>query len=135
MESDERGKAEYSLFQAALKTFTAVLDRATVEDVRRTAAWNRFLAQHPESLGQAKPPPDKTAKAQSDQAAAAMGRRIVPLYRIAPRETQIGTVEFDGHYSAGKRSVVLRDLLRRGVVDMQGENIWRATTRHAPGAE
>ena len=135
MESDERGKTEYSLFQAALKTFTAVLDRATVEDVRRTAAWNRFLAQHPESLGRAKPSPDKTAKAQSEQAAAAMGRRIVPLYRIAPRETPIGTVEFDGHYSAGKRSVVLRDLLRRGVVDMQGENIWRATTRHAPGAE
>ncbi len=135
MESDERGKAEYSLFQAALETFTAVLDRATAEDVRRTVSWNRFLAQHPESIGPAKPSQDKTGKTQSAPAAAALERRIVPLYRIAPRTAQIGTVEFDGHYIEGKRSVVLRDLLRRGVVDMQGENIWRATTRHAPGAE
>ncbi len=135
MESDERGRKEYSLFQAALKTFTAVLDRATEEDVRRTVAWNRFLTQHPQSLGQAKPPRDETGKTQSEQAAAAAARRIVPLYRIAPRESKIGAVEFDGYYVDGKRSVSLSDLLRRGVVDMQGKNIWRATTRHAPGAK
>lgn len=135
MDSDERGKAEYGLFQAALKTFTAVLDRATTEDIRRTVAWNRFLARRPESLGQGKPPAGESGKTQSEQAAAAMGRRIVPLYRIAPRSVQIGTVEFDGRYSGGKRTVTLRDLLRRGVVDMQGENIWRATTRHVPGGD
>lgn len=133
MDNDERGKAEYSLFQAALKTFTAVLDRATTEDIRRTVAWNRFLARRPESLGQGKPPQTESGQTPSEQASAAMGRRIVPLYRIAPRSTQIGTVEFDGRYSGGKRAVTLRDLLRRGVVDMQGETIWRATTRHVPG--
>ncbi len=135
MESDERGKAEYSLFQAALKTFTAVLDRATAEDIRRTVAWNRFLARRPESLGPGKPSQEESGKTQSEQAATAMGRRIVPLYRIAPRSAQIGTVEFDGHYIEGKRTVVLRDLLRRGVVDMQGENIWRATLQHAPDSK
>ena len=40
MGSDERGREEYGLFQAALTTFTAVVDRATGEDIRRTVAWN-----------------------------------------------------------------------------------------------
>lgn len=135
MDSDERGRDPFGLFQAALTTFTTVLDRATDEDIRRTVAWNRFLTRHPESLRAARPSRGETEDTKAEGAAVVLGRRIVPLYRIAPRDRKIGTVEFDGHFVNGKRTVALRDLIRRGVVDMQGENIWRATTQHEPKPE
>ena len=55
------------------------------------------------------------------------------LYRVAPRERLIGTVEFDGRIERGKRKLTLRDLLRQGILDMKGRNIWAATIRHEPG--
>ena len=120
---DQRGRGRYLLLEAALATLTTVLERAIKEDVRRTASWNRFLVSRPKSLDNGR------AEATENQ----RSRRIVPLYRIAPTEPLVGTVEFDGRFEAGQRTVTLRDLLHRGVLDMQGRNVWTATLRHEPG--
>ncbi len=121
--SDERPPGGYRLLEAALATFTTVLERATHEDIRRTASWNRFLIARPSGLG-----PGRSKEARADRE-----RRVVPIYRVAPRAPLVGTVEFDGRFESGERRVTLRDLLRRGVLDMRGRNIWPATVRHEPG--
>ena len=118
---DRRRKA-YGLLEAALATFTTVLERATDEDIRRTASWNRFLISKPRTVG---PGGESDGKG-------ALERRIVMLYRVAPRERMIGTVEFDGRIERGRRTLTLRDLLRQGIHDMKGRNIWAATIRHEP---
>ncbi len=110
----------YALLEAAVATFTTVLERATDGDVRRTASWNRFLLS--EAGGK------KTAKGSDS----GRDRRVVPIYRVAPTARLLGTVEFDGRFEGGKRSVTLRDILRLGVLDMRGRNIWAATVRHEP---
>lgn len=120
---DQRGGGGYLLLEAALATLTTVLERATKQDVRRTASWNRFLVNRPKSLDSGSAPSASTQRP----------RRIVPLYRIAPTEPLVGTVEFDGRFEAGRRTVTLRDLLQRGVLDMRGRNVWAATVRHEPG--
>lgn len=120
---DRRGRGRYLLLEAALATLTTVLERAIKQDVRRTASWNRFLVSRPKSLDNGR------AEGTENQ----RSRRIVPLYRIAPTEPLVGTVEFDGRFEAGQRMVTLRDLLQRGVLDMQGRNVWTATLRHEPG--
>ncbi len=125
---DAHGPRGYGLLQAALTTFTTVLERATDEDVRRVASWNRFLARRPQSLRPGKRGTDALPRA----AGADQQRRIVPVYRIAPRQPLLGTVEFDGQFEAGRPTVTLREILRRGIVDMQGRNIWAATTRAKP---
>ena len=123
LQKDSRGREGYGLLEAALSTFTTVLDRATDEDIRRTASWNRFLISRPRSL----------EKAGDKHASLGRGRRIVPLYRVAPIERPLGTVEFDGRFERGKTTLTLRDALRRGMQDMQGRNVWPATVRHEPG--
>ncbi len=126
LQQDSEKDESYSLFQAALATFTTVLEMATEEDMRRITSWNRFLVRRPESLR-------KKEGAPQDDSSLKLNRRIIPIYRIAPRDELLGTVEFDGHYEKSKRVLSLRDLLRRGVIDMQGKNIWAATMRHQPG--
>ncbi len=112
----------YEILEAAVATFTTVLERATDGDVRRTAAWNRFLLSRR----------DGVSTARGKDAGRGRDRRVVPIYRIAPRSRLLGTVEFDGRFEGGRRTVTLRDLLRRGVLDMRGRNIWAATVRHEP---
>ena len=121
--SDARPSGGYGLLGAALATFTTVLERATREDIRRTASWNRFLMSRPAGLG----------PGRGSAGRAAPQRRVVPIYRVAPRAPLVGTVEFDGRFEEGKRTVTLRDLLHRGVLDMRGRNVWPATVRHRPG--
>ena len=123
LSSDERPSGGYKLLEAALATFTTVLERATHEDIRRTASWNRFLISRPGGLG----PGRGNAQRAEPQ------RRVVPIYRIAPKAPLVGTVEFDGRFERGRRTVALRDLLRRGILDMRGRNVWPATVRHEPG--
>lgn len=118
----DRRRTSYGLLEAALSTFSTVLERATDEDIRRTASWNRFLISKPRTVG-----PGRNRGGRG-----ALERRIVMLYRIAPRERLVGTVEFDGRFERGKRILTLRDLLRHGILDMKGRNIWAATIRHEP---
>lgn len=119
LQSDETGEEGYGALNAAMTTFATVLERATEEDIRHTASWNRFLTQRPGSMR----PGKGTAKRQ---------RRVVPIYRVAPREPLVGTVEFEGRFAGGRQAVTLRDLVRQGMLDMQGSNIWTATTAHDP---
>ncbi len=119
---DGRGRDGYALLETAVATFTTVLERATDGDVRRTASWNRFLLS---GSGGTKATKAKDGGRRRE-------RRVVPIYRIAPRARLLGTVEFDGRFEDGSRSVTMRDLLRRGVLDMRGRNIWGATVRHEP---
>jgi len=125
LDADETGTS-YNLLEAGVTTFTTLLRRAIERDIRRTVTWNRFLSAHPSVLADPKgvfrkgtvPPREK--------------KRIIPLYRIAPAEREVGTAEFSGHWEGGRRSTTVRDLVRRGVVDLKGRHIWRATLQATP---
>jgi len=128
LEVDDRDGG-YNLLETAVTTFSTLLKLSTRGDIRRTTTWNRFLLENPEAAG-AKIDP----AGQESDARPRTSKRIIPLYRIAPEQREIGTVEFDGHYEKGKQAVTLRDWLRRGYVDMQGKHIWRATLQPDPGS-
>lgn len=130
LDVDDRA-GTYNLLEVGIMTFSTLLGLSTQEDIRRTAAWNRFLLQHPEALK------DESYKYGSPELASAprKGKRIVPLYRIAPEKREIGTLEFNGHYEGGQCTVTLRDWLRRGSLDMQGKHIWRATLQPYPQSQ
>ena len=137
LDVDDR-KQNYNLLGTAIETFSALLELSTSEDIRRTVTWNRFLAEHPEVVGSPADAAQRDDAAQREQGSKARPKttkRIIPLYRIAPEQREIGTVEFDGHYEAGRCVVTLRDWLRRGYVDMQGQHIWRATLETVPKPE
>lgn len=112
----------YNVLEAGVTTFTTLIDRAIERDVRRTVTWNHFLLEHPESLSN----PTKTERTR---------KRILPLYRVAPLRREIGTVEFDGRYENGRLVASLRDVLRRGMLDLEGKRIWRATLQSIPDEE
>ena len=134
LDVDDR-KQNYNLLGTAIETFSALLELSTSQDIRRTVTWNRFLAEHPEVVGSPADAAHRDDAAQQEQGSKARPKttkRIIPLYRIAPEQREIGTVEFDGHYEAGRCVVTLRDWLRRGYVDMQGQHIWRATLETVP---
>jgi hypothetical protein len=125
LRADDRGR-KYNILEAGVTTFTTLLDRAIERDMRRTVTWNRFLTQNPQALvGQ-------RFKIRKDPEGPKEVKRVLPLYRIAPHERLIGTVEFDGRFEHGKRTATVRDVLRRGVLDLRGKNIWRATMQPTP---
>ena len=128
LEVDDRDGG-YNLLETAVTTFSTLLKLSTRGDIRRATTWNRFLLENPEAAG-AKTDP----AGQDSDARPRTSKRIIPLYRIAPEQREIGTVEFDGHYEKGEPAVTLRDWLRRGYVDMQGKHIWRATLQPYPGS-
>ena len=133
LEVDDRDGG-YNLLETALTTFSTVLTLSTRGDIRRTTTWNRFLVEHPEAAKATAAPGKEDQAARKPGSHPTTKKRIVPLYRIAPEQREIGTVEFDGHFESGKQAVTLRDLLRRGYVDMQGKHIWRATLQPHPGS-
>ncbi len=136
LEVDDR-KQNYNLLGTAIETFSALLELSTSEDIRRTVTWNRFLAEHPEVVAspEAEPSAEATEPADAPAVRRKTSKRIIPLYRVAPAEREIGTVEFDGHYEDGRCVITLRDWLRRGYVDMRGRHIWRATLETEPKPE
>ncbi len=123
LDKNDKGR-RYNLIEAGVTTFTTLLRRSIDKDIRRTVTWNRFLFDHPEALDQ----PKRSKKIPRHD------KRVIHLYRVAPAEREIGTVDFDGRYVRGKQITTLRDVLRRGVVDLQGKHIWRATLQHSPHA-
>lgn len=126
LEADE-GDEGYNLLEAGVTTFTTLLRLAIERDIRRTVTWNRFLTSHPSTLayprGVLRPGPTPPEER----------KRIIHLFRIAPEEMEVDTAEFDGHFHGGRRTATVRDLVRRGVVDLKGKNIWRATLQSTPG--
>lgn len=121
--------AAASLLEAGLGTVQTLLALATEEDVRGAVAWNRFLAQNRELLSH-----EGCETAVPDDAACARkGKRLVPLYRIAPEERLVSTLEFDGRFEGTRLATSLRDWLRRGKVDAERSAWWRATVQPDPG--
>lgn len=124
LDADDKGRG-YNLLEAGVTTFTALLERASQRDIRRTVTWNRFLVEHPEAM-------TTPSLMQRLFHARREEKRIIHLYRIAPAERELGTVEFDGRWEDGVRVATVRDVLRRGVVDLKGPHIWRATLQSTP---
>ena len=127
LSADDRNET-FNFMETGITTFTTLLRRAIERDIRRTVTWNRFLTENPSaSLERPKGklvPGEATFNREL--------KRIIPLYRIAPAVREIGTVEFDGRYDKGRLTTTLRDVLRRGVLDLRGNHIWRATLQSVP---
>jgi predicted acylesterase/phospholipase RssA len=124
LQIDDRGRS-YNILEAGVTTFTTLLDRAIERDMRRTVTWNRFLSQRPEAMLEQRGW-GRTPEAGRET------KRIMPLYRIAPDEREIGTVEFDGRFDRGQVVATVRDVLRRGMLDLRGRHVWRATLAPTP---
>ena len=127
LSADDRNEV-FNFLETGITTFTTLLRRAIERDIRRTVTWNRFLTENP--MAALERPMGKLVPGE-----ATFNRelkRIIPLYRIAPAVREIGTVEFDGRYVKGQRTTTLRDVLRRGVLDLRGNHIWRATLQSVP---
>ncbi len=125
LDADEKGDS-YNLLEAGVTTFTTLLHRAIERDIRRTVTWNRFLAAHPATIAYPKGVLRRGPVSPQER------KRLIPLYRIAPGEMEVDTTEFNGHYRDGRRVATVRDLVRRGVVDLKGKHIWRATLQSTP---
>ena len=121
LESDDRGRF-YNILEAGVTTFTTLLDRAIERDMRRTVTWNRFLTQHPQALAEQRSWIRRGAEDVREV------KRVLPLYRIAPQEREIGTVEFDGAFEQGRNIATVRDVLRRGMLDLRGRHVWRRSS-------
>ncbi len=127
LSADDRNEV-FNFLETGITTFTTLLRRAIERDIRRTVTWNRFLTENP--MAALDRPKGKLVPGE-----ATFNRelkRIIPLYRIAPAVREIGTVEFDGRFERGRRTTTLRDILRRGVLDLRGNHIWRATLQSVP---
>ncbi len=65
-----------------IKTFEALLNMATSEDIARASSWNRWLYPH-----------------DGDQVkASGTEKKVAHIYRVAPEKRDVDTIEFDGHY-------------------------------------
>lgn len=114
-----------NLIAVSASTFSTVVDMSTSQDVRRTCAWNRYLVSHPEALA--------GRSGESTQAGPGpQSRRLVQLYRVAPKKREINSVEYAGRWDGRRCRTTLRDWLERGKVDVRGKGIWRATLQAAP---
>jgi predicted acylesterase/phospholipase RssA len=125
LRTDDHGRI-YNILEAGVTTFTTLLDRAIERDMRRTVTWNRFLTQHPQALAEQRSWLRRGAEDVREV------KRVLPLYRIAPQEREIGTVEFDGRFEGGQSQTTVRDVLRRGMLDLRAKHIWRATLQPTP---
>ncbi|MDA0206883.1 MAG: patatin-like phospholipase family protein [Acidobacteria bacterium] len=127
LSADDRNEV-FNFLETGITTFTTLLRRAIERDIRRTVTWNRFLTENPSAALE-------RSKGKLVPGEASFNRelkRIIPLYRIAPAVREIGTAEFDGRFEKGRRTTTLRDVLRRGVLDLRGNHIWRATLQSVP---
>jgi hypothetical protein len=127
LSADDRNEV-FNFLETGITTFTTLLRRAIERDIRRTVTWNRFLTENP--MVALERPKGKLVPGEATFTREL--KRIIPLYRIAPAVRDIGTVEFDGRFEHGQRTTTLRDVLRRGVLDLRGNHIWRATLQSVP---
>jgi predicted acylesterase/phospholipase RssA len=110
----EAPEAPMNLPQNLSGTLATLLRQTTSEDIRRASSWNRHLS----TSGQ----PSKT-------------KRLVQLYRVAPRARRLGLLDFDGHYPSltGPPEPSLASWLEQGYDDtMELPLFWDATFEAAP---
>lgn len=127
LHTDDRNEV-FNFLETGVTTFTTLLRRAIERDIRRTVTWNRFLTENPSAALERIRGKLVEGEATFDREL----KRIIPLYRIAPAIREIGTVEFNGRYESGQRKTALREVLKRGVLDLRGSHIWRATLQSVP---
>jgi predicted acylesterase/phospholipase RssA len=113
-----------------LSTFTTLLRETTLTDVRMAAAWNRQLRARA-ALAACEASHGHSENPDLDQ------KRLVRLFRIAPRERRIDTIEFDGHVAASPaQSVSLAQWLEEGFNDaFDGTEFWDATIIACPSVD
>jgi predicted acylesterase/phospholipase RssA len=109
-----RAPRDINLVHNLASTLTSLLERSAGEDIRRAAAWNRALT--------------RALAVEPGQPIA--GKRVVPLYRVAPRQRLIGALDFDGQFAGGdgQPTISLGEWLRTGYQDLSHcAQVWDAT--------
>jgi hypothetical protein len=98
-----------------VQTFETLLAHATNEGIRAASSWNRSLV--------------------AQESSGAPGKRLVPIYRMAPRRRDLNLIDFDGHYESplsGARPTLL-EWLGQGREDAEGKALfWNATFEADP---
>jgi predicted acylesterase/phospholipase RssA len=104
-----------SLGRNVVQTFETLLAHSTNEGIRAASSWNRSLV--------------------AQESSGAPGKRLVPIYRMAPRRRELNLIDFDGHYESpfsGARPTLL-EWLRQGREDAEGKALfWNATFEADP---
>jgi predicted acylesterase/phospholipase RssA len=104
-----------SIGRNILQTFEALVAHSTSEGIATACAWNRNLI--------------------SDQTKGAAEKRLVPIYRMAPRRRDLGLIDFDGHYESpfSRARPSLEEWLRQGRDDAETEALfWNGTFEAHP---
>lgn len=105
---------EPSLGRNVIQTFDTLLAHSTAQGIHTASSWNRELF-----AGGAVDPK----------------KRLVPIFRFAPRRRELNLIDFNGHYpSALSRSnPTLEGWLNQGLLDSStGRLFWRATFQADP---
>ncbi len=110
-----------------IRTFETLLTMATGEDIRGAASWNRRI---------------RTARRAAEAAHVAESgltsvKQEIPIFRVAPAERRVDTIEFDGHYESlsGAPSPGLTAWAEQGFTDAAaGRIFWAATYDASPDA-
>jgi predicted acylesterase/phospholipase RssA len=99
-----------------VRTFETLLDMATDEDIRGAAAWNRRIRD-----------------AEQGGIGAVGLKKHVPIFRVAPVERRVDTIEFDGHYETifGGASPGLVAWAEQGYTDASARRLFWAATFEA----
>lgn len=104
---------EPGLGRNVVETFETLLAHSTGLGIQNASAWNREIDRQGEV-------PDK---------------RLVPIYRAAPRRRELGLLDFDGHYESALAPAdpTLRQWAEKGASDTDaGRLFWRATFQAYP---
>jgi predicted acylesterase/phospholipase RssA len=105
-----------SLGRNVVQTFETLLAHSTSEGIHAASSWNRSLV--------------------TDASPGAPGKRLVPIYRMAPRRRDLNLIDFNGHYQSafsGPRPT-LEQWLSQGLDDAaQKKLFWNATFEADPG--
>ena len=104
-----------SMGRNILQTFETLVAHSTSQGIEAACAWNRNLI--------------------SDQTKGATGKRLVPIYRMAPRRRDLGLIDFDGHYESpfSRARPSLEEWLRQGRDDAERQPLfWNGTFEAHP---
>jgi predicted acylesterase/phospholipase RssA len=103
-----------SLGRNVVQTFETLIAHSTSQGIAAACAWNRNLVSDP---------------------AGAAGKRLVPIFRMAPRRRDLNLIDFDGHYESplSRARPSLEDWLRQGRDDAEREALfWNGTFEAHP---
>lgn len=99
------------------QTFETLLSSSTRQGIRMASSWNREI--------------------RAAGAAGAPGKRLVPIFRMAPRRRELNLIDFNGHYhkAFSKADPSLEQWLTQGLTDAEQASMklfWDATFQPDP---